>query len=98
MSKDREIKNVPASVRERLYALAKAREEDFSLIVSRYVIERLLFRLSQSSFADEFILKGAQLFHYGPMSRIDRHGIWTFSGKVNSPSQNWLLSFGKSAL
>jgi len=31
-------------------------------VLSRYAAERLLYRLSRSAYADEFILKGAQLF------------------------------------
>jgi hypothetical protein len=36
--------------------------EDFNLLLSRYGIERLLYRLSISPHADKFILKGASLF------------------------------------
>jgi predicted nucleotidyltransferase component of viral defense system len=42
--------------------LARKQGEDFQLVLTRYVIERLLFRLSRSSHRDEFILKGAMLF------------------------------------
>ena len=55
-------KDLAASVRARLLNLAKQRGEDLNLILKRYGIERLLFRLSQSSHKDEFILKGAMLF------------------------------------
>ena len=56
------IVNLPASVRQRLLNLSRQRTESFSSILSRYVIERLLYRLSQSTFADQFVLKGAVLF------------------------------------
>jgi predicted nucleotidyltransferase component of viral defense system len=56
-------KNVAASVRERLYQLAVRRNEDFALILTRYAIERLLYRLSLSGHRDRLILKGAMLFH-----------------------------------
>jgi hypothetical protein len=36
-------KNLPASVRDRLLALARKQGEDFQLVLTRYVIERLLF-------------------------------------------------------
>lgn len=55
-------KNVAASVRERLYQLAARRNEDFALILTRYAIERLLYRLSLSGYRDRLILKGAMLF------------------------------------
>ena len=61
MSKDRP-RNLPASVRERLHKLAAARKEDFQLVLTRYGLERLLYRLSRSPHADSFILKGAMLF------------------------------------
>lgn len=57
------ITNVPASVRQRLYNRARAQGDDFNAIVSRYAIERLLYRLSKSPYAAEFVLKGAQLFY-----------------------------------
>lgn len=36
--------------------------EDFQLVLTRYGLERLLYRLSQSQHAEQFILKGAALF------------------------------------
>ncbi|MEO6750808.1 MAG: nucleotidyl transferase AbiEii/AbiGii toxin family protein [Opitutus sp.] len=55
-------KNIAASVKARLQNVAGKRGEDFNLLLLRYGIERLLFRLSQSSYADRFLLKGAMLF------------------------------------
>jgi hypothetical protein len=55
-------RNVAASVRQRLMDLARKRGDDFQLILTRYVIERLLYRLSCSAYATEFVLKGAMLF------------------------------------
>ena len=55
-------KNTAASVRDRLLELARQRGEDFQLILTRYGLERLLYRLSQSEYRDHFILKGAMLF------------------------------------
>ncbi len=63
MKKQRAIKNVPASVRQRLYNRASERGESFNLVVPRYAVERWLYRLSQSPHAREFVLKGAQLFY-----------------------------------
>ncbi len=57
------FKNVAASVRERLYQLAARRNEDFALVLTRYALERLLYRLSLSEHRDRLILKGAMLFH-----------------------------------
>lgn len=55
-------KNIAASVRARLLNLARENGEDYNRILLRYVQERLLYRLSKSSHASEYILKGAALF------------------------------------
>ncbi len=55
-------RNVAASVRQKLLNIAARKREDFGLILTRYALERLLYRLSQSAYRDQFILKGALLF------------------------------------
>ena len=57
-----EKRNPAASARDRLLALARDRGEDFQLLLTRYGLERLLYRLSQSRHRDRFVLKGAMLF------------------------------------
>jgi predicted nucleotidyltransferase component of viral defense system len=57
-----EPRDLGASVRSRLLALAKARGEDFTFILTRYGLERLLYRLGRSPHAKDFVLKGAMLF------------------------------------
>ncbi len=59
---DRQITNVAASVRQKLRNLARARGEAFEYLLSRYGTERLLYRISQSPYVHQFILKGAVLF------------------------------------
>lgn len=54
--------NLAASVRARLTNIAKAQGEVVDRIFVRYAIERLLYRLSQSGYRDQFVLKGAMLF------------------------------------
>jgi predicted nucleotidyltransferase component of viral defense system len=54
--------NVAASVRQRLLNRAHERGEDFQLVLIRYTVERLLYRLSLSSYKKQFVLKGAMLF------------------------------------
>jgi len=58
----REPKNLAASVRQKLFGLARARNEDFGLMLVKYGLERILYRLSRSKHRDAFILKGALLF------------------------------------
>ena len=55
-------RNVAASVRARLLNLARQTRQDFNLVLARYAMERLLYRVSTSTYADQFILKGALLF------------------------------------
>jgi len=56
------LKNPAASIRARLLAYAKQHGDDYQRILTRYAIERLLFRLSQSDAAQRYVLKGAMLF------------------------------------
>jgi predicted nucleotidyltransferase component of viral defense system len=61
VSKEHPI-NLAASVRQRLTNLAHQQHEDFQLVLTRYALERLLYRLSRSAHRDVFVLKGAMLF------------------------------------
>jgi predicted nucleotidyltransferase component of viral defense system len=54
-------KNIAASVRARLFNLARETGQPFDVLLTRFVHERLLYRLSRSSYADRFVLKGAML-------------------------------------
>jgi predicted nucleotidyltransferase component of viral defense system len=56
-------KNVAASVRHRLFNRAREESQEFQLVLTRYALERLIFRLSLSSYAEKFVLKGAMLFY-----------------------------------
>jgi hypothetical protein len=51
-----------ASVRARLTDRARERKADAQLLMIRFVIERLLWRLSISPYQGLFVLKGAMLF------------------------------------
>ncbi|SRR5581483_699253 len=54
-------RNMGASVRARLLNLARQRNQPFELLLTRYVLERLLFRLASTRHRDRFVLKGAML-------------------------------------
>lgn len=58
----RPIRDISASVKQRLLNLAHERNEEFEQVLVRYVAERFLYRLSKSKHAGEFLLKGAMLF------------------------------------
>jgi len=55
-------RNIAASVRAKLLNHARETKKDFNLVLTRYAIERLLYRISISSHRDNFLLKGALLF------------------------------------
>jgi len=88
-------KNLPASVRQKLATLARERNVDFGLILVKYGLERILFRLSRSRYRDDLILKGALLFElwteqrYRPTRDADFLGrgdiaprIWTANNRT----------------
>lgn len=52
-----------ASIRARLKNIAKAEETDFITVLTRYGLERLLYRIGQSKYASQYLLKGALLFN-----------------------------------
>lgn len=56
------IVNMAASVRQRLLNLAREGKEDFGLVLTKYGLERVLYRMAQSKHREAFILKGALLF------------------------------------
>lgn len=75
-----EPRNLPASVRQRLLNLARARGEDFNFLLTAYGLERLIYRLGQSPCRRDFVLKGAMLFRawsgvtYRPTRDLDLLG------------------------
>lgn len=72
------------SINQRLLNLARERREEFQSVLTRYAIERLLYRLGISSYSRNYILKGAQLFI-----------LW--EGNSHRPTRDLdLLGFGSS--
>ena len=55
-------KDLSASVRQRLTNHAVNSHEDFQVVLAQYGFERLLYRLSQSSYSKDFTIKGALMF------------------------------------
>ena len=53
------LKNVSASVRQRLLNRSRSDRRPFNELLQYYAMERFLYRLSRSSQADRFVLKGA---------------------------------------
>ena len=57
----RELKNIEASIKRRLYNVAKKERLNFDFILLLFMQERLLYRLSISKYNRKFILKGGLL-------------------------------------
>jgi predicted nucleotidyltransferase component of viral defense system len=68
---ERELKNIEASVRQRLLNKAREAGRPFGELVQYYAMERFLYRLSKSPHAKKFVLKGALMLSVwrAPMSR-----------------------------
>ena len=58
----RQVKDVAASIRQRLYNNAKATGRPFQEVLQYFAMERFLYRLAQSEHAEKFVLKGALMF------------------------------------
>ncbi|NPV69919.1 MAG: nucleotidyl transferase AbiEii/AbiGii toxin family protein [Firmicutes bacterium] len=58
-----DVKNMAASVHQRLLNKAKQASLPFNELLQRFAVERFLYRLSRSHHADRFILKGALMFY-----------------------------------
>ncbi|HEI6746065.1 TPA: nucleotidyl transferase AbiEii/AbiGii toxin family protein [Legionella pneumophila] len=56
-------KNIGESVRSRLKNIAVKEGSDFNAVLTRYGLERLLYRIGESEYANQFLLKGALLFN-----------------------------------
>lgn len=74
------ITNVAASVRQKLLNMARGDRRPFNELLQYYAMERFLYRLSCSEYADLFILKGAMMLRiwhsdeYRPTMDIDMLG------------------------
>ena len=56
------LKNVSASVHQRLLNKARKSSRPFNELLQHYAIERFLYRLSMTPYAEKFFLKGALMF------------------------------------
>lgn len=56
-------KNIGESVRSRLKNIAIKEGSDLNAVLTRYGLERLLYRIGESEYSNQFLLKGALLFN-----------------------------------
>jgi len=78
------VKNVAASILDRLRDRAELLERPFAEILQYYAMERFLYRLSKTIYADKFVLKGGLMFYVWelPLRRPTRD--IDFRGYVNN--------------
>jgi predicted nucleotidyltransferase component of viral defense system len=77
------------SIKARLKKEADSCGKDFDFLLMHYFIERLLYRLSISSYADKFILKGGLLLYtiLGNQARATRDIDFLAKGIKNTPDE-----------
>jgi predicted nucleotidyltransferase component of viral defense system len=80
------LTNVAASVHDRLLNRSRETGEAFDFLLQRYAAERFLYRLGQSGYRDQYILKGAMLFALwgGSVYRPTRDLDFTGYGSSNA--------------
>ena len=85
-------KNIAASVRQKLFNRARSDQRPFAELLQYYAMERFLYRLSQSAYSQQFILKAALMLRvwqapeFRPTMDIDMLGK-TSSDETNIISQ-----------
>ncbi len=89
--------NMAASARARLTELARKQGEDFQLVLTRYAIERLLYRLTRAAHAAEFVLKGGCCSGCGPTSCTARPATSTCSAAAARRSTGWRRCSGSGS-
>ena len=52
--------NLAASVRARLFNYSRETKQEFNQVLTRYAIERFLYRIGVSPYAEQFMLKPQQ--------------------------------------
>ena len=84
------VKNVAASILARLRNQSQKMGRPFAEVLQYYAMERFLYRLSKTSYADKFILKGGLMFYVWdlPLRRPTRD--IDFRGYVSSSSDTLL--------
>ena len=71
------LKNVAASVYQRLLNLARQSGRPFNELAQYYALERWLYRLAQSDYRNQFVLKGALMLL-----------VKLLNGQLYKPNQN----------
>ncbi len=77
-----QLNKLAASIRQRLLNISRESGDPFDLVLTRFALERFLYRLGISEHADRFVLKGAMLL-----------AVW--GGELHRPTRDVdLLGYG----
>jgi len=87
------VANMAASVRQRLLNLARERKEDFGLVLTKYGLERVLYRISRSKYREAFVLKGALLFELWTEQRYRPTRDADFLARGENSPERWATVF-----
>lgn len=87
------VANIAASVRQRLLNVARERKEDFNLVLTKYGLERALYRISESKYRDTFVLKGALLFELWAKQRYRPTRDADFLARGNNSLERFVRIF-----
>ena len=80
--------NLISSVRDRLKNISRKRKLDFQFVLTRYALERFLYRLSKSKYKNQFVLKGALLFMVWSEEQFRSTKDLDLMGLVEESSEN----------
>ena len=84
------VKNIPASILARLRNQTEEMNRPFAEVLQYYAMERFLYRLSKTKYADKFILKGGLLFYVWNISLRRPTRDIDFRGYVSGGSKTLL--------
>lgn len=84
------IKNIPASILARLRNQSEIMERPYAEILQYFAMERFLYRLSKTKYAEKFVLKGGLLFYVWNLTLRRPTRDIDFRGYVSSDSNNLL--------
>lgn len=83
-----EIKDLQESILQKLKNISVSKGIDYTNILTRYGVERFLYRLSISEYRNDYILKGATLFLIWGFEDIRATKDMDFSGYGDSDSEH----------
>ena len=84
-------RNVSASIRQRLLNRAKSDRRPFNELLQYFAMERFLYRLSQSTHADRYGLKGALMLQVWPSPDIRPTMVIDLLGRTSNAEADLVI-------